>query len=119
MWFVVWAPPIKNPGYAFAHKDGSTVRSEFAFYVPYFSSIFEAYRTRTTTKKAYRTSVPYFIAKTEAYRTVLRGAGTGAAAPLPFYQEGQGGQYNCPLHFSTIVTKQTLANFKARLSKAG
>ena len=27
--------------------------------VPYFSSIFEAYRTRTIPKKAYRTSVPY------------------------------------------------------------
>ena len=48
-----------------------------------------------------------------------RGAGTGGQLPpLPFYQEGQGGQY-CPLHFSTIVTKQTLANLKARLSKAG
>ena len=41
----------------------------------------------------------------------------GAAAPLPFYQEGQGGQY-CPLHFSAIATKQMPANFKARLSNA-
>ena len=40
-----------------------------------------------------------------------RGGGGGGAG-------GQGGQY-CPLHFSTIVTKQTLANLKARLSKAG
>ena len=31
---------------------------------------------------------------------------------------GAGGRY-CPLHFSTIVTKQTLANLEARLSKAG
>ena len=38
--------------------------------VPYFSSIFEAYHTRTITKKTYRTSVPYFSAKIEAYRTV-------------------------------------------------
>ena len=40
--------------------------------VPYFSSIFEAYRTRTNTKKAYRTSVPYFLAKIEVYCTVLQ-----------------------------------------------
>ena len=40
--------------------------------VPYFSSIFEAYRTRTITKRAYRTSVPYFLAKIDAYRTVLQ-----------------------------------------------
>ena len=46
---------------------------------------------------------------------LVRGAGTGGQ--LPFYQEGQGGQY-CPLYFSMIVTKQTLANLKARLSKA-
>ena len=39
--------------------------------VPYFSSIFEAYRTRTITKQAYRTSVPYFLAKIEAYRTYI------------------------------------------------
>ena len=64
-------------------KDGSTVRyvqnlrtAYLALWtVPYqrtaFSSIFEAYRTRTITKKAYRTSVPYFIAKIEAYRTAL------------------------------------------------
>ena len=38
--------------------------------VPYFSSIFEAYGTRTITKKAYRTSERYFLAKIEAYRTV-------------------------------------------------
>ena len=37
-----------------------------------------------------------------------------AAPPLTFCQEGQGGQY-CPLHFSMIVTKQTLANLKVRL----
>ena len=30
---------------------------------------------------------------------------------------GQGGHY-CSLHFSTIVTKQTLANLKVRLSNA-
>ena len=50
-----------------------------------------------------------------------RGGAGGATAPLPFYQEGKGGhsgQY-CPLHFSTIVTKQTFANLKARFSKAG
>ena len=46
------------------------------------------------------------------------GAGTGGGSWSPFYQEGLGGQY-CPLHFNTIVTKQTLANLKARLSKAG
>ena len=39
--------------------------------VPYFSSIFEPYRTRTITKKTYRTSAPYFSAKIEAYNTVL------------------------------------------------
>ena len=39
--------------------------------VPYFSLIFEAYRTRTITKKMYRTNVPYFIAKIEAYRTSI------------------------------------------------
>ena len=43
--------------------------------VPYFSSIFEAYRslltyrTRTITKKAFCTSVTCFLAKIEAYRT--------------------------------------------------
>ena len=47
------------------------------------------------------------------------GTGGGGQLPsLPFYQEGQGGQY-CSLHFSTIVTKQTFANLKARFSKAG
>ena len=50
--------------------------------------------------------------------TKISGAGTGgAAAPLPFYQEGQGGQY-CPFHFSMIVTKQTPANLKAGLPNA-
>ena len=45
------------------------------------------------------------------------GGGRGAAAPLPFCQEGQGGQY-CPFRFGAMVTKQTLANLKARLSNA-
>ena len=36
--------------------------------VPYFSSIFEAYRTRTITKKG----VPYHFAKIEAYLPYLR-----------------------------------------------
>ena len=67
-------------------KDGSTVRSEFAYYVPrtlnrtvpaYRTSVqflkrtVPSYRTCTITKTAYRTSVPYFLAKIEAYRTVL------------------------------------------------
>ena len=67
-------------------KDDSTVRyvqnlrtshlQPYSSSVPYFSSIFEAYRTRTIikkayrtctiTKKAYRTSVPYLFAKIEA-----------------------------------------------------
>ena len=47
-----------------------------------------------------------------------REGGRGAAAPpLPFCQEGQGGQY-CPFHFSATVAKQTLTNLKARLSNA-
>ena len=63
----------------------ATVRSEFAYYVPRtfnrtvpaynfnrtFSSIFEAYRTRTKTKKAYHTNVPFFLAKIDAYRTYV------------------------------------------------
>ena len=67
-------------------KDGSTVRSEFAYYVPRtLNRTIPAYRTsvqflertvptypaRINTKKAYRTSVPYFLAKIEAYRTIL------------------------------------------------
>ena len=50
-------------------KDDSTVRyvqnlrtshlQPYSSSVPYFSSIFEAYRTRTIIKKAYRTNVPY------------------------------------------------------------
>ena len=67
-------------------KDGSTVRLEFAYYVPrtlnrtvpayrisvqFLKRIVPTYRTRTITKKAYRTSVPYLLAKIEAYRTVL------------------------------------------------
>ena len=67
-------------------KDGSTVRSEFAYYVPRtFNRTVPAYRTsvqflkrtlptystRTITEKAYRTTVPYFLAKIEAYHTVL------------------------------------------------
>ena len=43
--------------------------------VPYFSAIFEAYRTNVPYpyhyKKEYRTSVPYFLAKIEAYRTYV------------------------------------------------
>ena len=46
------------------------------------------------------------------------GAGGGQLPTLPFYQEGQGGQY-CSLHSTTIVTKQTSANLKAGLSNAG
>ena len=58
--------------------------------------------------------------KKEEYTSTqcCRNGDGGQVPPLPFYQEGQGGQY-CPLHFSTIVTKQTFANLKARLSKAG
>ena len=67
-------------------KDGSTVRPEFAYYVPrtfnrtvpaYRTSVqflkrtVPTYRTRTITKKAYRSTVPYFLAKIEAYLTVL------------------------------------------------
>ena len=66
-------------------KDGSTVRyiqnlrttylEPYRTSVPYFSSIFEGYRTNAPYayhyKKAYCTSVPYFLAKIEAYRTVL------------------------------------------------
>ena len=63
-------------------NDGSTVRSEFANYVPrtsnrivpaYRTSVqflkrtAPTYRTRTITKKG----VPYFLAKIEAYHTVL------------------------------------------------
>ena len=54
----------------------------------------------------------------------VSGAGTGGkgeAAPCPFTRRGKGGgggQY-CPLRFSTIVTKQTFANLKARFPKAG
>ena len=65
-------------------KDGRTVRSEFAYYVPrtlnrtvpvhrtsvqFLKRTVPTYRTRTV-KQAYRTSVPYFLAKIEAYRTV-------------------------------------------------
>ena len=67
-------------------KDGSTVRSEFAYYIPrtfnrtvpaYRTSVqflkrtIPTYRTRTITKKAYRTTVLYFLAKIEAYHAVL------------------------------------------------
>ena len=69
--------------------------------------------------------VHVLVRVSEWYQKYLLSAGAspvvperGAAAPLLFYQEGQGGQY-CPLHFSTIVTKQTLVHLKARLSKAG
>ena len=64
--------------------DGSTVRSEFAYYVPRtVNRTVPAYRTSvqflkrtvptnpTILKKAYLTSVAYFLAKIEAYRTVL------------------------------------------------
>ena len=67
-------------------RDGSTVRSEFAYYVPrtfnrtvplYRTSVqflkctVPTYRTRTIPKNVYRTSVPYFLAKIEAYRTAI------------------------------------------------
>ena len=39
--------------------------------VPYFSSIFEAYRTNVPYPYHYKKSVPYFLAKIEMYRTVL------------------------------------------------
>ena len=63
-------------------KDGSTVRSEFAYYVPrilnrtapvyhtsvqFLKRIVPTYPTRTITEKG----APYFLAKIKAYRTVL------------------------------------------------
>ena len=75
----------------FTSKDGSTVRSEFAYYVPrtlnrtsvpYFSSIFEAYRTDVPYQYHYKKGVPYqrtaFLSKnwgvpycTYPYRTAI------------------------------------------------
>ena len=40
--------------------------------VPYFSSIFEAYRTNVQYPYHFKKGVPYFLSKIEAYRTVLR-----------------------------------------------
>ena len=39
--------------------------------LPYFSSIFEAYRTNVPYSYHYKKGAPYFLAKIEAYRTVL------------------------------------------------
>ena len=67
-------------------KDGSPVRSEFAYYVlRTFNRTVPAYRTsvqflkrtvptnrtHTITNEAYRTTLLYFLAKIEAYHTVL------------------------------------------------
>ena len=86
------APPFRISGNAPASyskiwvkrcKQGwqyGTVCSEFAYYVPhtlnrtsvpYFSSIFEAYRTNVPYPHHYEKGVPYFLAKIEAYCTVL------------------------------------------------
>ena len=59
------------------------VRSEFVYIlrtshlephrisIPYFSSIFEAYRTNVPYPYHYKKGVPYFLAKIETYRIVL------------------------------------------------
>ena len=62
-------------------KDGSMVRSEFAYYVPRtFNRTVPAYRTSVQFLKhtlptngtlQKRRTVPYFLAKIEAYHTVL------------------------------------------------
>ena len=96
----------------------STVRTEFAYYVPrtlnctvpaYRTSVqflkrtVPTYHTRTFTKKAYRTSVTYFISIFEAYRTNV---------PYPYHYK-KNVPTNVPYFLAKIEAYRTVPTYRS------